>query len=155
MNKRKLIEKEAKRDYGKILAYTKIYIARNHHEAEDLVSEAYLKFFDSLDRGKNKYEPNTNFVNYLMFIVKNIAIDSVGRFGGAGVGAKIGSFFLPPFGTKMEPKWVHFGHFCRPKLVLDAPGMLHLEMSSSWSLPDSILERLGFHFGTMVEQIWA
>jgi hypothetical protein len=30
---------------------------------------------------------------------KNIAIDSVGRFGGAGVGAKIGSFFLPPFGT--------------------------------------------------------
>jgi len=30
---------------------------------------------------------------------KNIAIDSVGRFGGAGVGAKIGSFILPPFGT--------------------------------------------------------
>ena len=30
---------------------------------------------------------------------KNVAIDSIGRFGGAGVGAKIGSFFLPPFGT--------------------------------------------------------
>lgn len=75
MNKRKLIEKEAKRDYGKILAFTKVSIAKNHHEAEDLVSEAYFKFFDSLDRGKNKYEPKTNFVNYLMFIVKNIAID--------------------------------------------------------------------------------
>ena len=99
MNKRKLIEIEARENYGKVLAYTKVSIAKNHHEAEDLVSEAYLKFFDSLDRGKNKYEPNTNFVNYLMFIVKNIAIDSVGRFGGAGVGAKIGSFFLPPFGT--------------------------------------------------------
>ena len=75
MNKRKLIEIEARENYGKVLAYTKISIAKNHHEAEDLVSEAYLKFFDSLDRGKNKYEPNTNFVNYLMFIVKNIAID--------------------------------------------------------------------------------
>ena len=30
---------------------------------------------------------------------KNVAIDSVGKFAGAGVGAKIGSFFLPPFGT--------------------------------------------------------
>ena len=75
MEKRKLIEIEAKRDYGKILAYTKVSIARNHHEAEDLVQEAYSKFFDSLDRGKNKYEPKTSFVNYLMFIVKNIAID--------------------------------------------------------------------------------
>ena len=75
MKKRKIIEIEAKRDYGKILAYTKVSIARNHHEAEDLVQEAYGKFFDSLDRGKNKYEPNTNFTNYLMFIVKNIAID--------------------------------------------------------------------------------
>ena len=75
MNKRKLIEKEAKRDYGKILAFTKVSIAKNHHEAEDLVSEAYFKFFDSLDRGKNKYEPKTSFVNYLKFIVKNIAID--------------------------------------------------------------------------------
>ena len=75
MNKRKLIEIEARKNHGKVLAYTKVSIAKNHHEAEDLVSEAYLKFFDSLDRGKNKYEPNTNFVNYLMFIVKNIAID--------------------------------------------------------------------------------
>ena len=31
--------------------------------------------------------------------MKNIAIDSVGRFAGAGIGAKIGSFFFPPFGT--------------------------------------------------------
>ena len=31
--------------------------------------------------------------------LKNIAIDSVGKFAGAGVGAKIGSFFFPPFGT--------------------------------------------------------
>jgi len=53
LNKRKLIEKEAKRDYGKILAFTKVSIAKNHHEAEDLVSEAYFKFFDSLDRERN------------------------------------------------------------------------------------------------------
>ena len=31
--------------------------------------------------------------------LKNVAIDSVGKFAGAGVGAKIGSFFFPPFGT--------------------------------------------------------
>ena len=31
--------------------------------------------------------------------LKNVAIDSVGKFAGAGVGAKIGSFFLPPLGT--------------------------------------------------------
>ncbi len=31
--------------------------------------------------------------------LKNVAIDSVGKFAGAGVGAKIGSFILPPFGT--------------------------------------------------------
>ena len=31
--------------------------------------------------------------------LKNIAIDSVGKFAGAGIGAKIGSFFFPPFGT--------------------------------------------------------
>ena len=30
---------------------------------------------------------------------KNIAIDSVGRFAGAGIGAKLGSFLLPPLGT--------------------------------------------------------
>lgn len=30
---------------------------------------------------------------------KNIAIDSVGKFAGAGIGAKVGSFFIPPFGT--------------------------------------------------------
>ena len=39
------------------------------------------------------------------------------------------------------------GHFCRPKLVLDAPGMLHLEISSSWSLPDSIFDPREVHFG--------
>ena len=75
MNKRKLIENEAKENYGKILAYTKVSIAKNHHEAEDLVQEAYTRFFNTLDKGTNKYEPKTNFVNYLMFIVKNIAID--------------------------------------------------------------------------------
>ena len=31
--------------------------------------------------------------------LKNVAIDSVGKFAGAGVGAKLGSFILPPFGT--------------------------------------------------------
>ncbi len=43
----------------------------------------------------NWAEGNTNFKTAL----KNVAIDSVGKFAGAGVGAKLGSFILPPFGT--------------------------------------------------------
>ena len=48
--------------------------------------------------GKNfKYyiDGKTDFYTAL----KNVAIDSVGKFAGAGVGAKIGSFIFPPFGT--------------------------------------------------------
>ena len=43
----------------------------------------------------NWAEGNTNVETAL----KNVAIDSVGKFAGAGVGAKLGSFILPPFGT--------------------------------------------------------
>lgn len=46
-----------------------------------------------------------NFMNWaggktdMETALKNVAIDSVGKFAGAGVGAKLGSFILPPFGT--------------------------------------------------------
>ena len=75
MIKRDLILKEAKENYGKVLAYTKICITKNHHDAEDMVSEAYIRFIDSYDRGTNNYQPNTNIVGYLILIVKRIAID--------------------------------------------------------------------------------
>ena len=75
MIKRDLILKEAKENYGKVLAYTKVCITKNHHDAEDIVSEAYVRFIDSYDRGTNKYQPNTNIVGYLILIVKRLAID--------------------------------------------------------------------------------
>ena len=75
MIKRDLILKEAKENYGKVLAYTKVCITKNHHDAEDMVSEAYIRFIDSYDRGTNNYQPNTNIVGYLILIIKRIAID--------------------------------------------------------------------------------
>lgn len=90
----------------------------SHDEAQNLVKE-------SLDAGVEIFEDNNLFGSAIPEILgivsiisigknfmywadgktdmntalKNIAIDSVGKFAGAGVGAKIGSFFLPPFGT--------------------------------------------------------
>lgn len=90
----------------------------SHDEAQNLVKE-------SLDAGVEIFEDNNlfgsaipeilgivsiisigkNFMYWadgktdMNIALKNIAIDSVGKFAGAGVGAKIGSFFLPPFGT--------------------------------------------------------
>lgn len=75
MNKRDLILEELKSNYGKILAFTKHGITKNHHDAEDLVSEAITKFIDSYDRGTNNYQPGTNICGYLMSVVKTLSID--------------------------------------------------------------------------------
>ena len=74
-NKKKIVKNEARDCYGLLLNYTKFYLTSNHHDAEDLVTEAYEKFFKSYDKGTSNYKVGTNILGYLKLIVKNLYID--------------------------------------------------------------------------------
>ena len=71
------IREEERKCYGKLLNYTKFNLISNHHDAEDLVSQAYIRFFNSYDKGKSNYKEGTNILGYLKLIVKNLYIDKV------------------------------------------------------------------------------
>ena len=71
------IREEARKCYGRLLNYTKFNLISNHHDAEDLVSQAYIRFFNSYDKGKSNYKEGTNILGYLKLIVKNLYIDKV------------------------------------------------------------------------------
>jgi len=69
------IRQEARKCYGDLLNYTKFHLTSNHHDAEDLVSQAYLRFFNSYDKGGSNYKEGTNILGYLKLIIKNLFID--------------------------------------------------------------------------------
>ena len=69
------IRKEARDCYGNLLNYTKFNLTSNHHEAEDLVSQTYIRFFNSYDKGGSNYKEGTNILGYLKLIVKNLYRD--------------------------------------------------------------------------------
>ena len=77
MKKKHKIREEARQCYGNLLNYTKFNLTLNHHDAEDLVSETYIRFFNSYDKGKSNYKEGTNILGYLKLIVKNLYIDKV------------------------------------------------------------------------------
>ena len=77
MKKKLKIREEARQCYGNLLNYTKFNLISNHHDAEDLVSQAYIRFFNSYDKGKSNYKEGTNILGYLKLIVKNLYIDKV------------------------------------------------------------------------------
>ena len=77
MKKKQRIREEARQCYGNLLNYTKFNLISNHHDAEDLVSQAYIRFFNSYDKGKSNYKEGTNILGYLKLIVKNLYIDKV------------------------------------------------------------------------------
>ena len=77
MKKKHKIREEARQCYGNLLNYTKFKLISNHHDAEDLVSQAYIRFFNSYDKGKSNYKEGTNILGYLKLIVKNLYIDKV------------------------------------------------------------------------------
>ena len=77
MKKKHKIREEARQCYGNLLNYTKFNLDPNHHDAEDLVSQAYIRFFNSYDKGKSNYKEGTNILGYLKLIVKNLYIDKV------------------------------------------------------------------------------
>ena len=58
-----------------MLNYTKFNLTPNHHDAEDLVSQTYIRFFSSHDKGRSNYKEGTNILGYLKLIVKNLYID--------------------------------------------------------------------------------
>ena len=43
MKKKHTIREEARKCYGNLLNYTKFNLISNHHDAEDLVSQTYIK----------------------------------------------------------------------------------------------------------------
>ena len=69
------IRQETRECYGDLLNYTKFNLTLNHHDAEDLVSETYIRFFNSYDKGRSNYKEGTNILGYLKLIVKNLYID--------------------------------------------------------------------------------
>ena len=71
------IRQETRECYGDLLNYTKFNLTLNHHDAEDLVSETYIRFFNSYDKGRSNYKEGTNILGYLKLIVKNLYIDKV------------------------------------------------------------------------------
>tara|TARA_B100000949_G_scaffold126373_1_gene111688 strand:+ start:612 stop:1205 length:594 start_codon:yes stop_codon:yes gene_type:complete len=77
VKKKHKIREEARQCYGNLLNYTKFNLISNHHDAEDLVSQAYIRFFNSYDKGKSNYKEGTNILGYLKLIVKNLYIDKV------------------------------------------------------------------------------
>ena len=73
--KNTIIREEARKCYGDLLNYTKFNLTLNHHDAEDLVSQAYIRFFNSYDKGRSNYKVGTNILGYLKLIVKNLDRD--------------------------------------------------------------------------------
>ena len=69
------IRQEARGCYGDLLNYTKFNLTPNHHDAEDLVSQTYIRFFNSYDKGRSNYKEGTNILGYLKLIVKNLYRD--------------------------------------------------------------------------------
>ena len=52
--------------------YSIIYsVVKDHDQTQDLMQDVYMKMMQNID----KYEPKTNFVNWLFTMAKNIAID--------------------------------------------------------------------------------
>ena len=71
---RKAIVEEVVKCHGDLFAFSK-FKTKNHHDAQDLVSEAVIRFFNSYDKGRSNYKEGTNILGYLKLIVKNLYID--------------------------------------------------------------------------------
>ena len=71
---RKAIVEEVVKCHGDLFAFSK-FKTKNYHDAQDLVSEAVIRFFNSYDKGTNNYKAGTNILGYLKLIVLNLYRD--------------------------------------------------------------------------------
>ena len=71
---RQAIVEEVVKCHGDLFAFSK-FKTKNHHDAQDLVSEAIIRFFNSYDKGTSNYKAGTNILGYLKLIVLNLYRD--------------------------------------------------------------------------------
>ena len=61
--------------HGNLLSFC-LFKTKNHHDAQDLVSETVIRIFNSYDKGTSNYKVGTNILGYLKLIVVNLLRDS-------------------------------------------------------------------------------
>ena len=71
---RQTIVEEVVRCHGDLFSFS-LFKTKNRHDAQDLVSEAVIRFFNSYDKGTSNYEVGTNILGYLKLIVVNLLRD--------------------------------------------------------------------------------
>ena len=133
------IREEARKCYGKLLNYTKFNLISNHHDAEDLVSQAYIRFFNSYDKGKSNYKEGTNILGYLKLIVKNLYIDKVRK-------EKRSPNVISIHKNTNDGEVVNFNEYKSQKLEKDEesikdPFALNLDIAKILKKMDSLLSR--------------
>jgi len=133
------IRQEARQCYGDLLNYTKFNLTLNHHDAEDLVSETYIKFFNSYDKGRSNYKEGTNILGYLKLIVKNLYIDRIRK-------QKRSPNIISIHKNTNDGEIVNFNEYKSQKLEKDEesikdPFALNLDIAKVLKKMDSLLSR--------------
>ena len=133
------IRQEARECYGDLLNYTKFNLTLNHHDAEDLVSETYIKFFNSYDKGRSNYKEGTNILGYLKLIVKNLYIDRIRK-------QKRSPNIISIHKNTNDGEIVNFNEYKSQKLEKDEesikdPFALNLDIAKVLKKMDSLLSR--------------
>ena len=139
MKKKNIIREEARKCYGNLLNYTKFNLISNHHDAEDLISEAYIRFFNSYDKGKSNYKEGTNILGYLKLIVKNLYIDRIRK-------QKRSPNIISIHKNTNDGEIVNFNEYKSQKLEKDEesikdPFALNLDIAKVLKKMDSLLSR--------------
>ena len=60
--------------HGNLLSFC-LFKTKNHHDAQDLVSETVIRIFNSYDKGTSNYKVGTNILGYLKLIALNLYRD--------------------------------------------------------------------------------
>ena len=133
------IRQEARECYGNLLNYTKFNLTPNHHDAEDLVSQTYIRFFNSYDKGRSNYKEGTNILGYLKLIVKNLYIDRIRK-------QKRSPNIISIHKNTNDGEIVNFNEYKSQKLEKDEesikdPFALNLDIAKVLKKMDSLLSR--------------
>ena len=134
------IRQESRKCYGDLLNYTKFNLTLNHHDAEDLVSQTYIRFFNSYDKGTNAYKAGTNILGYLKLIVLNLYRDRKRK-------EKISPNIIPLHREIDGEEVVNFNEYKSQKMEKDEenlkdPYALHVDFKKTKKLMDEKLSEV-------------